>query len=266
MPASNGLDPVLEMPLWAAPSRRIKQRSESDLWWWVSRAWCSIWPLTSMAHKRGGNDRRPWNQNLCPQPCTATFGHRHLLKKNISDEQHNKRDFQLLQSPMGDGENNNNNDMTMITTKITMTKTTIEIGRRSGRGALLCLYPMDGAVINSPRAHLAQEKSHLASYPHHHPPQQHQCEHQYSDFSDGLRFSLWRNHTGSSISAVKCAQNQNLNLKIYALLYRMNVYWIAAHFEDITTLAPINSPQGVVSIAAGEGGWRKSHLTSCPAL
>ena len=48
-----------------------------------------------------------------------------------------------------------------------MTKTTIEIGRRSGRGALLCLYPMDGAVINSPRAHLAhlaQEKSHLASY------------------------------------------------------------------------------------------------------
>ena len=114
MRASNGLDPVLEMPLWAAPSRRIKQRSESDLWWWVSRAWCSIWPLTSMAHKRGGNDRRPWNQNLCPQPCTATFGHRHLLKKNISDEQHNKRDFQLLQSPMGDGENNNNNDMTMI--------------------------------------------------------------------------------------------------------------------------------------------------------
>ena len=49
----------------------------------------------------------------------------------------------------------------MITTKITMTKTTIEIGRRSGRGALLCLYPMDGAVINSPRAHLAQEKPHL---------------------------------------------------------------------------------------------------------
>ena len=46
----------------------------------------------------------------------------------------------------------------------------------------------------------------------------------------------------------------------------MNVCWIAAHFEDITTLAPINSPQGVVSIAAGEGGWRKSHLTSCPAL
>ena len=45
-----------------------------------------------------------------------------------------------------------------------MTKTTIEIGRRSGRGALLCLYPMDGVVINSPRAHLAQEKSHLASY------------------------------------------------------------------------------------------------------
>ena len=44
-----------------------------------------------------------------------------------------------------------------------MTKTTIEIGRRSGRGALLCLYPMDGVVINSPRAHLAhlaQEKSH----------------------------------------------------------------------------------------------------------
>ena len=83
--------------------------------------------------------------------------------------------------------------ISMITTSITMTKTTIEIGRRSGRGALLCLYPMDGAVINSPRAHLAhlaQEKSHLASYPHHHPPQQHQCEHQYSDFSDGLRFSL----------------------------------------------------------------------------
>ena len=46
----------------------------------------------------------------------------------------------------------------------------------------------------------------------------------------------------------------------------MNVCWIAAHFEDITTLAHINSPQGVVSIAAGEGGWRKSHLTSCPAL
>ena len=122
--------------------------------------------LTSMAHKRGGNDRRPWNQNLCPQSCT--FGHRHLLKRKISDEQHNKRDFQLLQSAMDDSENNNNNDMTttisMITTKITMTKTTIEIGCRSGRGALLCLYPMDGVVINSPRAHLAQEKSHLASY------------------------------------------------------------------------------------------------------
>ena len=42
---TRSLDPVLEMPLWAAPSRRIKQRSESDLWWWVSRAWCSIWPL-----------------------------------------------------------------------------------------------------------------------------------------------------------------------------------------------------------------------------
>ena len=136
--------------------------------------------LTSMAHKRGGNDRRPWNQNLCPQPCTATCGHRHLLKRKISDEQHNKRDFQLLQSAMDDSENNNNNDMTttisMITTKITMTRT-IEIGRRSGRGALLCLYPMDGVVINSPRAHLAQEKSHLASYPHHHAPQQHQHQH-----------------------------------------------------------------------------------------
>ena len=118
--------------------------------------------LTSMAHKRGGNDRRPWNQNLCPQPRTATFGHRHLLKKT-SDEQHINRDFQLLQSPM----DNNNNDKTSTISKITMTKTTIEIGRRSGRGALLCLYPMDGVVINSPQAHLAQEKSHLASYPHH---------------------------------------------------------------------------------------------------
>ena len=150
-----------------------------------------------MAHKWGGNDRRPWNQNLCPQPCTATCGHRHLLKRKISDEQHNKRDFQLLQSAMDDSENNNNNDITttisMITTKITMTKTTIEIGRRSGRGALLCLYPMDGAVINSPRAHLAhlaQEKSHLASYPHHHAPQQHQHQHQHSDFPDGRSFSL----------------------------------------------------------------------------